>query len=280
MQRPSLVSLLSTISWMARPRLRWPSPFWPKRLVMSVSWLRVSMTSARVLMDFSPATSPAASFIISIGRQLLVVGQAGEDGRHAGRVVEVRVLVQVLAGQRGLGLAADGVLGQLVLQPVVGVVADVADAAAVDDGRLLLLGQEAVELAVVAGGDDQHVDGPLVAVDLDGAVLDHAQVDLHQVLLVLEHLVGEVDAAAGHPRQGAPPQVEAVGVVGVGDVQQALDRLLAQQVDGAGGDLVLRRVLAGDGAQALGQGHGDDLDVAAGISSTSPSQWSRSSFQM
>ena len=67
MQRPSLVSELSTSSWMARPRLRWPRPFWPKRLVMSVSWLRVSMTSARVLMDFSPATSPAASFIVSMG---------------------------------------------------------------------------------------------------------------------------------------------------------------------------------------------------------------------
>ncbi len=34
---------------------------------MSVSWLRVSMTSARVLMDFSPAISPAASFMVSTG---------------------------------------------------------------------------------------------------------------------------------------------------------------------------------------------------------------------
>ena len=148
-----------------------------------------------------------------------------------------------------------------LLQQVVGVVGDVADPAAVDDRRLFLLGQETVELAVVAGGDDQGVDGPLVAVDLDGAVLDHAQVDLHQVLLVLEHLVREVDAAAGHARQRAASQVEAVGVVGVGDVQQALDRFLAQQVDGAGGDLVLGRVLAGDRAEALGQRHRHDLDV-------------------
>jgi len=68
------------------------------------------------------------------------------------------------AGQGGLGLVADGVGGQLALQLVVGIVRDVADAAAVDDRRLLLLGQEAVEFGVVAGGDDQGVDRPLVAV--------------------------------------------------------------------------------------------------------------------
>jgi hypothetical protein len=135
-------------------------------------------------------------------------------------------------------------------------VAHVADPAAVDDGGLFLFGQKPVELGVVAGGDDEGVDGPFVAVDLDGAVLDHAQVDLHQVLFVLEDFVAEMDAAAGHPRQGAAPQVEAVGVVGVGDVQQALDGLLTQQIHGRRGDLVLGRILAGDGAQALGEGTG------------------------
>ena len=100
----------------------------------------------------------------------------------------------------------------ITLPPVVGVVGYIADAAAVDDGSLLLLGEEAVELGVVAGGDDQGVDRPAVAVDLDDPVLDHAKVDLDEVLLVLVDLVGEVDAAAGDPGQGATAQVEAVVV--------------------------------------------------------------------
>ena len=45
--------------------------------------------------------------------------------------------------QGGLGVSADGVGGQLLLEPVVGVVGDVADAAAVDDGGLFAFGQEA-----------------------------------------------------------------------------------------------------------------------------------------
>ena len=187
--------------------------------------------------------------------------QTGEHHRHRGGVVEVGVLVHGVAGERGLGLVADGIGGQVVLLPVVGVMRNVTDAAAVDDRRLLLLRQETVELGVVAGGDDQGVDRPAVAVDLDGPVLDDAQVDLYQILLVLVDLVAEMDAAAGHPRQGAAPQIEAVGVVGVGDVQQTLDRLLAKQIHRRGGDLVLGRILAGDRTQALHQRHRQDLDM-------------------
>ena len=69
-----------------------------------------------------------------------------------------------------------------------------------------------------------------------------------------------MDAAAGHPGQGAAAQIEAVGVVGVGDVQQPLDRLLAEEVDGRGGDLVLGRIFAGDRAEAFDQRHRYDLD--------------------
>ncbi len=138
--------------------------------------------------------------------------------------------MQAFLGEGRAGFAADGVARELLLQLVVGIVRDIAQPAAVHDGRFLSFRKEAVELHVVAGGDDQGVDRPLVAVDFDAAVLDDAQVDLNQILLVLEDLVAEVDAAAGHPRQRPAPQIEAVGVVRVRDVQQPLNGFFAQQV--------------------------------------------------
>ncbi|EKD59167.1 MAG: hypothetical protein ACD_55C00131G0001 [uncultured bacterium] len=74
MQRPSLVSELSLRIWMLRPRLLCPRPRCPKRLVMSGSCPSVSITSANALMLFSPATSPAASFMVSMGVSFSLLG--------------------------------------------------------------------------------------------------------------------------------------------------------------------------------------------------------------
>ena len=41
-----------------------------------------------------------------------------------------------------------------------------------------------------------------------------------------------MDPASGDARQGAAPQIKTVGVVGISDVQQALDGLFAQQIHG------------------------------------------------
>ena len=259
MHWPSLVSELSISNWMARPRLRWPRPF-----------LAEALGDVRILVERVDHFGQGFDALFAghfaggqlhglDGGEFFRARQTAEHHGHRGGVVQVGVLVQGFAGQRGARLVADGVGGQILLHLVIGVVRNVADAAAVHDGRLLFFGQEAVELRVVAGGDDQRVDGPLVAVDLDVAVLDHPQVDLHQILLVFVDFVGEVDAAAGHARQGAAAQVESVGVVGVGDVQQALDRFFAQKIHGRRGDFVLGRILAGDGAQAFGERHRHDL---------------------
>ena len=93
---------------------------------------------------------------------------------------------------------------------MIGVVRDVADPAPVDDRRLLFFSQEPVEFRVVAGCNDQTVDRPFIAVDLDAAVLDDAEIDLDEVLLVLVNLVGKVDAAASYPGQRPAAQVEPV----------------------------------------------------------------------
>src|SRR6185369_1125900 len=192
--------------------------------------------------------------------QFFRAGNPGEYYPHRGGIIQVRVLVKRFTGQGRACLAADGVEGQTLLEEVVGVVGDVADPAAVDNRRLFFLCQEAVELGIVAGGNDQGVDRPPVAVDLDGPVLDDPQVDLYQVLLVLEDLVGKMDSAAADTREGATTQVETIGVVGVGDVQQTLDRLLSQQVNCRRGDFVLGRVLAGDRAETFGERDRDHFD--------------------
>ena len=189
------------------------------------------------------------------GRELLRPGQTAQYDRHRSGKVQVGILVQIFAVQGGAGVAADGIDGQPLLELVVGVVGNIADTAAVDDGGFLFFRQKAVEFRIVAGGDDQRVNGPLVTVDLDVAILDDPQIDLDQVLFILEDFIGKMDAAAGHPRQGPSPQVEAVRVGGVGDVQQSLNGLFAQQIHRRRGNLVFCRILAGDGPQTLGHGN-------------------------
>jgi len=211
-------------------------------------------------MLFFPGHFPGSQFHHLDGGQLFRPGETRHHNGQGGGIVEVRVLVELFAHQGRLHLAADGIIGEVFLHPVIRVVGDVADPATVDDGGLFLLRQEAVELRVVAGGDDQGVDGPAESVHLDVPVLDHAEVDLHEVLLVLEDLVAEVDAPAGDPGQGSAPQVEPVRVVGVAQVEEALDGFLPEQVHGGRGDLVLGGVFPGDGAEALAQGDGDDLE--------------------
>jgi hypothetical protein len=102
--------------------------------------------------------------------------------------------------------------------------------------------------------------GHLKPVDFDGAVLDYTKIDLHQILFVFEYFIAEMDPAAGHPCQGAAAQIEAIGVVGVGDVQQPLNGLLTQQIHGRRGDLVFGRIFSGHGSQAFGEGDRNDID--------------------
>ncbi len=66
-------------------------------------------------------------------------------------------------------------------------------------------------------------------VDFYVPVLDHPQVDLHEVLFVLEDFVAEMDSSPRNPRQRAAPQVEAVRVVRVRDVEQPLDGLFSRR---------------------------------------------------
>ena len=107
------------------------------------------MTSARVLMLFSPATSPAASFMVSTGVSLAERGSRVRTAADRGRVVEVWVLVQVLLGQGRAGLAADGIAREILLELVVRVVGDIAQAATIHDGRFLAFRQEPMEFQLL-----------------------------------------------------------------------------------------------------------------------------------
>ena len=111
--------------------------------------------------------------------------------------------MQILLVQGGPRFTADGVARQFTLQFIIGVMGHVADPAAVHDGSFLFLGQEPMKFGVVAGRNDQGIDGPFITVDLDIAILDHPQVYLDQVFLILIDFVAEMNSAAGYPGQGA-----------------------------------------------------------------------------
>ena len=109
--------------------------------------------------------------------------------------------MQVLLGQGRPGFASDGILCEVFLQLVIGVVRHVANAAAVNNGSFFFLGQEMVKFRIIAGGNDQGINRPFIPVDFDTAVLDNPQVDLHQIFFVFKNFVTEVDSAAGYPGQ-------------------------------------------------------------------------------
>jgi len=67
-------------------------------------------------------------------------------------------------------------------------------------------------------------------------------------------------ASTGNSCQGAAPQVKAIGIVGIGDVQQPLYRLLTQEVHRRRGNFILGRIFASNGSQAFAHGHRDNLD--------------------
>ena len=159
--------------------------------------------------------------------------------------------MQRLSQKGGSRFGTDRIPGQLLLQLVVGVMRYIADTASIDDGGLLFLGQESIKFRIVAGCNDQRVDGPLVSVDFDHPVLDHPQIDLYQILFVLVYFVAEVNAAAGHPGKGAAPKIEPVRIVGIGNVQQPLNRFFSQQIHGRRGDLILGRVFARQGTETF-----------------------------
>ena len=70
-----------------------------------------------------------------------------------------------------------------------------------------------------------------------------------------------MDASAGHPGQGAASQIKSIGIVGIGDVKQALDRFLAQQVHGRRGDFILCRVFPGHRSKTFGEGNRHEFDM-------------------
>ena len=121
--------------------------------------------------------------------------------------------MQVFTGQGGAGFTADGVQGQLFLQFVIRIVRHVADPAAVNDGRFFFFRQKPMKLRVIAGGNNERVNGPLEAVNFNAAVLDDAQVDLDQVFFILIDFIAEMNTAAGNPGQCAAPQIEAIRIV-------------------------------------------------------------------
>ena len=95
---------------------------------------------------------------------------------------------------------------------------------------MLFFVDEAVEFGVVAGGDDESVYRPAESVNVNDSVLDDAEINLDKVNLVFKNFVAEMNTAAAYSGQRAPAQVEAIGVVWIGDMQQALDRFLAEQL--------------------------------------------------
>ena len=75
--------------------------------------------------------------------------------------------MQMFTGQSGSGFTSDGIKGKILLQFVIRIVRNVADPAAVDDGRLFFFSQKPVEFHVVAGSDNQRVDGPFKPVNFN-----------------------------------------------------------------------------------------------------------------
>jgi len=87
------------------------------------------------------------------------------------------------------------------LQFIIGIMGNIADPTPVYDGRFFLFIKKPVEFHIVAGGDNQSVDRPFIAVNLNASVLDDTQVNLNQILLVFKYFVAEMDAATGNARQ-------------------------------------------------------------------------------
>ena len=110
--------------------------------------------------------------------------------------------MQIFFGQGGPGFTADSVTGEIFLQFVIGIVRHIADTAAVHDGGFLFFRQETMKFRVVAGGNNQGINGPFVSVNFDTAVLDDAQINLDQIFFVFIDFVTEMNTAAGHPGQG------------------------------------------------------------------------------
>ena len=111
--------------------------------------------------------------------------------------------MQIFLGQGCPAFAADGVLREVFLQLVIGVVRHVANTAPVDNGSFFFFGQEPVKFRIVTGSNDQGIDGPFIPVDFDTAVLDDTQVDLYQIFFIFIKLVNEMKPAASHPGQSA-----------------------------------------------------------------------------
>ncbi|KAF5033521.1 hypothetical protein DSECCO2_605820 [anaerobic digester metagenome] len=137
----------------------------------------------------------------------------------------------------------------------------IGQTAAVDDRCLFLFFLEACKFGVVRCCYNQRVERPFKSFDFDGAVLNHAQIDLHEVAFVFENLVGQVNAAAGHAGQCATSQVEAVRVVGIGQMQQSADAFITQQVNRTGSDFILGRIFSRQSSARFAHRHRNNINM-------------------
>jgi hypothetical protein len=89
-----------------------------------------------------------------------------------------------------------------------------------------------VELLVIAGGNDQRINRPFVAVNFDVAVLNDPEVDLNQIFFIFIDFIAEMNTAAGDPGQRTAPQIKSVRIIGICYMQQSLNGLFTQKING------------------------------------------------
>jgi len=110
--------------------------------------------------------------------------------------------VQFFFGKSELGLAADGIVGQVFLEFVIGIVGYIGDTAPVDDGSFFFLSRNRLnsELLLVAtiSVSIGHLNRRF-----QSSGSDHAQVNLYQVFFIFKNLIAEMNTAAA-TRANAP----------------------------------------------------------------------------
>ena len=69
-----------------------------------------------------------------------------------------------------------------------------------------------------------------------------------------------MNTASRHPCKCSPPQVKPVRIIGISDMEQALDRFLAKQIHRRRGYLVLGRIFPGYRPETFHQGYRHDFN--------------------
>ena len=139
--------------------------------------------------------------------------------------------MEIIPCQCGPRFTSYGICGKIFLQFIICVVRNIADTASVNNRRFFFFRKKSVKFRVVAGGNNQGIYGPFIAIDFNDTVLDDPQINLNQIFFVLIYFIGKMDASARHTGKSAPSQVKTVRVVGICNMKQSLDGLFAQQID-------------------------------------------------